>query len=341
MKMGLIQTLSIEGTAPGVVCRWSTALAHRKVIEHSGVLIPGVQGHYKKYNARDGLSVSVCDFVPATAISGSIRGYPSLSVAVMLQGGGGSQLGSGSTGASMPYEDGNVYVFLSSRRSDGCFWFPENQRIHMVELRIDWQLAHDMIDLRVLTASMPNELAMYAENDDGVWMGRMPAPRDALVAAEQITRCSIAQDAGSLFIEGKALELFACILDRLATSAARPAEPRLRSTDRKRVQAARDVMVGDIARNWTIAELARAAGVNEKKLKIGFKELYGVSVHRYLQDYRMKIAGRVLKDGDTNVTEISMTVGYANPSHFAKLFRRYYGTTPRAYAAAGDGMGSA
>lgn len=339
MKMGLIQKLCIEGPSPEVMCRWSTALAQRKVIEHSGALVPGVSGHYKKYNARDGLSVSVCDFVPTAAINGSIRGYPSLSVAVMLQGGGGSQLGT--TGASMPYEDGNVYVFLANRRSDGCFWFPENQRIHMVELRIDWELARDMIDLRALAASMPNELAMYAEDDDGVWMGRMAAPRDALVAAEQITRCSISQDAGSLFIEGKALELFAFILDRLAKSAARPAEPRLRSTDRKRVQTARDAMIDDIARNWTIAELARAAGVNEKKLKLGFKELYGVSVYKYLQDYRMKVAGRILKDGDTNVTEISMTVGYANPSHFAKLFRRYYGTTPRAFAAIGDGAGSA
>ncbi len=42
----------------------------------------------------------------------------------------------------------------------------------------------------------------------------------------------------------------------------------------------------------------------------------------------MEEGGTMLRKG-WSVTETSLAVGYANPSHFAKLFRRHYGIAPR------------
>ncbi|MBS7810300.1 helix-turn-helix transcriptional regulator [Roseococcus pinisoli] len=76
--------------------------------------------------------------------------------------------------------------------------------------------------------------------------------------------------------------------------------------------------------------LARQVGLNEKKLKAGFRTQFGTSVIGFLQDVRLRAAHRLLLEGRSSVTEVAMAVGYANPSHFALMFRRRYGVSPSA-----------
>lgn len=329
MKAGLMQKVVVEDSSTGKTRRWTTATQPRPVLRHSGPMMPGVEGHMKRTLVRDGMAVTTCDFTTTATFEGSVHGHASLSIAVFLKADG--MTGVAPDGPVMPYRDGYLYVFVSSRRSWGRFYVPAGQRITMAELRIDRDVLCDMLDPQVFTSTMAGALDMYAEDLDGVWMGCAPAPREMILATERLLQGTVAERADSLFVEGKALELLALALDRLTATATRPPEPS--QLDRRRVKAAHDLMVEDIAHGWTIAELARAAGVNEKKLKHGFRTLYDASVHQYLQDARMKRAGDLLGQRAASVTEVSLMVGYANPSHFAKLFRRYYGVAPSAYPA--------
>lgn len=61
----------------------------------------------------------------------------------------------------------------------------------------------------------------------------------------------------------------------------------------------------------------------EKALKQGFRETYGVGVIGYLRDQRLWAARTLMIDHGVSVLEAALQVGYASPSHFARLHRRW------------------
>jgi AraC-like DNA-binding protein len=80
----------------------------------------------------------------------------------------------------------------------------------------------------------------------------------------------------------------------------------------------------------SLPELARHVGLNEFKLKTGFRTLFGTSVFAYLRAQRMELARRLLVQRGQSVTEVALRVGYANPSKFALAFRKHFGFPPSA-----------
>lgn len=97
--------------------------------------------------------------------------------------------------------------------------------------------------------------------------------------------------------------------------------------DRRLLMAARDRLLQDLGNPPTIADLARETGLNQLKLKRGFKTLFGHSVYALFQRERMERA-RVLLD-DHRVTETAVMLGYSNISHFSAAFRKQFGILPR------------
>nr|WP_246261829.1 AraC family transcriptional regulator [Azoarcus taiwanensis] len=82
------------------------------------------------------------------------------------------------------------------------------------------------------------------------------------------------------------------------------------------------------AQEWTVQSLARAVGLNEKRLQQGFRALYGCAVHACLTRIRLNAAIAMLKRG-TSVTETAACCGFANLSHFSRMFRGHTGITPK------------
>ena len=97
--------------------------------------------------------------------------------------------------------------------------------------------------------------------------------------------------------------------------------------EKKQLMMARDYLVQDLSSPPTIAELARAIGLNQCKLKRGFKSLFGESIYSYFQQQRMTEAMKLLKKN--NVTETAILLGYSNISHFSSAFRKQFGVLPR------------
>ena len=60
-----------------------------------------------------------------------------------------------------------------------------------------------------------------------------------------------------------------------------------------------------------------------------FKSFTGSTFVEYLNTYRLKKAGELLLSTDLTVLEVSEAVGFDNHSYFIRLFKRYYGTTPK------------
>ena len=77
--------------------------------------------------------------------------------------------------------------------------------------------------------------------------------------------------------------------------------------------------------------LSEEIGLSLKKLKEGFKQIYGDTVFSFLFDYKMEVARKLLEAVEHNVNEVGLKVGYSTSSHFISAFKKKYGTTPKKY----------
>jgi AraC-like DNA-binding protein len=73
----------------------------------------------------------------------------------------------------------------------------------------------------------------------------------------------------------------------------------------------------------------RRVGLNEYKLKRGFRELFGTTVFAYLSEQRLALAKRMLLDTDKTAAEIAFELGYATPQHFSAAFKKRFGVSPK------------
>jgi AraC-like DNA-binding protein len=79
----------------------------------------------------------------------------------------------------------------------------------------------------------------------------------------------------------------------------------------------------------SVAELARQAGMSERSLRRHFRAETGISFSGYLGRARMiKAMHMLIEDAGRSVSEVSISVGFDNPSAFACAFRRATGMTP-------------
>jgi AraC-like DNA-binding protein len=91
----------------------------------------------------------------------------------------------------------------------------------------------------------------------------------------------------------------------------------------------------DVGRSWTIAELARRAGMSRSVFARRFSEVVGAAPVEYLLRWRMALAKDALLHGGGTLEEIAAQVGYKSASAFSTAFRQRVGCPPGEYAANG------
>ncbi|AWB34179.1 helix-turn-helix transcriptional regulator [Orrella marina] len=128
-----------------------------------------------------------------------------------------------------------------------------------------------------------------------------------------------------LYLRAKAMEAIACFVQDNLEQADMPLPI---PGDRRRLIEARALLEQNYGQEWTVQSLARAVGLNEKRLQQGFQALYGCPVHACLTRIRLNAAVAMLKRG-TSVTETAACCGFANLSHFSRMFRGHTGITPK------------
>ncbi|MFN7942983.1 MAG: AraC family transcriptional regulator [Thermoanaerobaculia bacterium] len=85
--------------------------------------------------------------------------------------------------------------------------------------------------------------------------------------------------------------------------------------------------------NCSLTRVAAAMRVSVFYLAHRFRERCGVSIHRFVDQLRLRAALAELAAGDRDLTDLALRLGYSNHSHFSARFRRAFGTTPSAYRA--------
>ncbi len=151
------------------------------------------------------------------------------------------------------------------------------------------------------------------------------------VVLSQIMNYNLHPSIKELYIKGKVYELISLYFNK-STDADLEQCPFLVDEDNvKRIRQAKEIMINHMAEPPSLPELAKQVGLSLKKLKEGFKQIYGDSVYSFLFDYKMEHARRLLETGQNNVNEVGLKVGYSTSSHFIAAFKKKYGTTPKKY----------
>ena len=97
----------------------------------------------------------------------------------------------------------------------------------------------------------------------------------------------------------------------------------------KKIQKAKNLVISNINNPPSLAELSNEIDLSLKKLKEGFKKIYGKPVYKYLLEHKMELAKKLLSENSYNVNEVSIKLGYSTASHFITAFKNKYGLTPK------------
>lgn len=128
-----------------------------------------------------------------------------------------------------------------------------------------------------------------------------------------------------IFLEAKILELLSLQLEHLNRKQAAPKS--FSQDDVQRLHQAKALIEANIKSPCSLIELARKTGLNDFKLKKGFKTLFGNTVFGYLADIRMETAYQLLQQGQS-VHDVAENIGYKNAHHFTAAFKKKYHLLP-------------
>ena len=134
-----------------------------------------------------------------------------------------------------------------------------------------------------------------------------------------------------LYFKGKVFELLSLYFNRDEEGVNEQCPFLADESNVIKIRKAKDIIISQMAEPPTLNELADEIGLSLKKLKEGFKKVYGETVFGFLFDYKMEVARKLLESGDHNVNEVGLKVGYSTSSHFIAAFKKKYGTTPKKY----------
>jgi AraC-like DNA-binding protein len=179
------------------------------------------------------------------------------------------------------------------------------------------------------TGTMPQHIRRFLACDTGtVNYCHLPVDAEILGTASRIVRSDYTGRMHLVHMEAKVLELFCQILrafDRLSEAL----DEQYSARDLERLHRAREILASRFKPVPTIRCIARELGINESKLKRGFKTLFGKTVFEYGHECRMQHALQLLRDQHLRIALVAEASGYMHQTTFASAFKQHFGYRPK------------
>jgi AraC-like DNA-binding protein len=152
---------------------------------------------------------------------------------------------------------------------------------------------------------------------------------------EQLVAEQDSQMPGTQLASGQLAQLLFIQIVRahLETSEAMPASW-LRALADPRIAPALRLMHAEPGRAWGLEDLARACGMSRTTFAAYFKAIAAVPPLTYLTEWRMRLAGRALRDNGTSIAVLAESLGYGSESAFSHAFKRCVGVSPKSFRSA-------
>ena len=280
-------------------------------------LCPGLKLYLERYTLHERMTASLmtADYYPlgiSVCLSGKINWRP---FARMPQ-------------PSYMTNAGKMYLSISESDTDnGIIDCRPNEPVVMVSLLIE----PDRFGRFIGTPEVVNTFLQATENTscDFHYFENDICPSVEL-AARQLLYCGLKGVSRRLYLLAKTIELIALTTQKMTIyeSDVKNSIPLLSLHERQQIHKAGDILKQNYASPPNLPHLARLVGLNQTKLKKGFKSIFKTCISGYILKHRMEQGKRLLENGNMNVSEVAYRVGYSERSHFTRAFVREFKCPP-------------
>ena len=143
-----------------------------------------------------------------------------------------------------------------------------------------------------------------------------------------IRQCPFAGITRYIFTESKLLELFVLQLEQVNALQYPVAKEYWSAMDKEKLYAVKEFIGSSYLEPQNLKGIATRFGINEYKLKKGYKHFFQSTVFGAIQELRMQHARRLLAERMMNVTEAAYFIGYNDLSSFSYAFKKRFGYNP-------------
>ena len=169
------------------------------------------------------------------------------------------------------------------------------------------------------------------ENKDKKYYNESDISPSMSIVLSQLFHYNLHPSIKNLYYKGKGYELLSLYFNRTEDPNAEQCPFLIDEENVMKIRKAKEIIISNMAEPPGLQELADQVGLNLKKLKMGFKQIYGDTVYGFLFDYKIDYARKLLDSGSYNVNEVGLKIGYSTGSHFIAAFKKKFATTPKKY----------
>ena len=220
------------------------------------------------------------------------------------------------------------YNMIASPDVGRINWF-DKANSHTSTLDIHFSVAY----LQKFSHLFPELTTLLDKKERGATaqLGSSPANASPMMMRllKGIVDCDFTGDLRKDFMQSKVSVLLLLALEQLVS---RPAEKEtlihLKKYDLQKIHEAREYLLSNMENPPTLKELAHKMGMNDFKLKKGYKQVFGTTIFGDFNRERMDKAMQCLLDNDMSITDTAMLTGYQDSPNFIRAFKAYFGSTP-------------
>lgn len=232
------------------------------------------------------------------------------------------------------FNEGSYALELNEEKSF-LFYNPQKELPINLELKPKSWLISVVISIKKFHSLFSNEAEIIPflskDNIDKKYYKEDDISPSMAIVLNQLLHYNLSPSIKKLYYKGKAYELLSLYFNRSEDPNAEQCPFLIDEENVLKIRKAKDIILSRMSEPPTLQELADMVGISLKKLKEGFKEIYGDTVFGFLLDYKLEYARQLLDSGSFNVNEVGLKIGYSTSSHFIAAFKKKFGVTPKKY----------
>ncbi len=236
--------------------------------------------------------------------------------------------------AKFVFNDGNYTLDLKEEKSL-LLYNPQKELPLNLELAPNTWVISAIISIKkfhsLFSAESDYIPFLSVENKDKKYYTESDISPSMSIVLSQLFHYNLNPSVKNLYYKGKGYELLSLYFNRSEDPNAEQCPFLIDEENVLKIKKAKEISIANMAEPPGLQELADEIGLNLKKLKMGFKQIYGDTVYGFLFDYKMDYARKLLDSGSYNVNEVGLKIGYSTGSHFIEAFRKKFATTPKKY----------
>lgn len=295
-----------------------------------------LEGSYKGIEGQtslmllNGLAVNITHMHYPTALRTYLeKDSPHLEMHFELSGGGYAFTNQSTGGMDIAYANDH----------HALYYFPELKGFSQNPMMQKRTVFEVELSLEYLSKTLDNDLSILNEFGESIRKSEpailgnqcFPITMAMKQVISEIVHCPYAGMLKKVFVEGKVLELFSLQIAQYIAWKNKTPKLQLRRHDIDKLHYVKNIVDANLSQPYSLLELSKLSGLNNFKLKEGFKELFDNTVYGYLSDVRLEKAKILLLEGNLTVAEISYQTGYKNPQHFTVAFKKKFGCLPKEF----------